>query len=150
LQPLTLTVSAPGGGSSRVPLRQVAAGQYEASVIADTPGVYEVDVVEPSVLRKPGRTETNGFVVPPLAETTSFVANEQGLRRIASETGGMLLDKPGDLYQGQRAANAIRWDPIWAIFAVLALLAFVVDVAVRRLRPSTLRALLGRTPAPKG
>jgi uncharacterized membrane protein len=150
LQPLTLAVSAPGGGLSRVPLRQVAAGQYEASVVADTPGVYEVDVVEPSAPRKPGRTETNGFVVPPVVETTSFVANEQALRRIASETGGLLLDRPGDLYQGQRAANAVRWDPIWPIFVVLALLAFVVDVAVRRLRPSTLRALLGRAPGPKG
>src|SRR5260370_38079201 len=66
LQPLTLTVSAPGGGSSRVLLRQVAAGQYEASVIVDTPGVYEVDVAEPSELRKPGRTATNSLVVPPL------------------------------------------------------------------------------------
>src|SRR5712692_1445625 len=48
LQPLTLTVSAPGGGSSTVPLRQVAAGQYEASVVADTPGVYQLNVAEPS------------------------------------------------------------------------------------------------------
>jgi hypothetical protein len=33
---------------------------------------------------------------------------------------------------------------------VLALVAFVLDVAVRRLRPSTLRALLGRAPTAKG
>jgi hypothetical protein len=48
------------------------------------------------------------------------------------------------LYQGIRNADASRWDPIWQVFAVLALLAFVFDVAVRRLRPSTLRALFGR------
>jgi hypothetical protein len=72
------------------------------------------------------------------------------LRRIASETGGMLLDKPGTLYQGARTATATRWDPIWSIFAVLALLAFALDVAVRRLRPSTLRALFGRASTSKG
>jgi Mg-chelatase subunit ChlD len=159
LLPLKLTVVAPGGGSSQLDMRQVAGGQYEATVVADTPGAYEVDVAEPDIPAAPatattpatprvlGRTESNGFVVPPVAETTSFVANDPGLRRIASETGGLFLDPRGaDLYQGTRAANASRWDPIWSIFLILALVAFVLDVAVRRLRPSTLRALFGRGP----
>jgi hypothetical protein len=150
LQALTLKVVAPGGGSSQVPLRQVAAGQYSATVVADTPGAYEVDVTEASRPRQQSRTEVNGFVVPPVAETTSFVANEQGLRRIASETGGLWLDQHtinSDLYHGTRRLNAARWDPIWAYFAALALCAFVLDVAVRRLRPSTLRAFFGRSAA---
>ena len=129
-------------------MRQVAAGRYAASVVADTPGVYELDVAEPSAPRKQGRHETNGFIVPPVTETTSFAANEQVLRRIASETGGMLRasdSSAGDLYAGGRVSSASRWDPIWAAFAVLGLVAFVLDVAVRRLRPSTLRALLGRS-----
>jgi hypothetical protein len=127
----------------------VAAGQYEATVVADTPGAYQLDVAEPNTPRNPGRTESNGFVVPPVAETTSFVANEPGLRRIASETGGSLLGAGvagADLYQGVRSAAATRWDPIWSPFVVVALLAFVLDVGVRRLRPSTLRALLGVRP----
>jgi hypothetical protein len=120
-------------------------GKYEATIAADTPGAYQVSVAEPNLPRLPGRSEINGFVVPPVAETISFVANEPGLRRIASETGGSLLDsRTGVLYQGIRNADASRWDPIWQVFAVLALLAFVFDVAVRRLRPSTLRALFGR------
>jgi hypothetical protein len=61
-----------------------------------------------------------------------------------------LLDRPGELYQGQRSSNAMRWDPFWPACLVLALVAFVCDVAVRRLRPSTLRALLGRSAGPKG
>ena len=146
LQQLTLTVSAPGGVSSQVPLRQVAAGEYVATVVADTPGVYEVDVAEASAPRRPGRVESNGFVVPAVVETTSFVANEQALRRIASETGGVLRGTTagGELFQATRTADASRWDPIWAIFAALALVSCVLDVAVRRLRPSTLRALVGR------
>jgi Ca-activated chloride channel family protein len=151
LQPLTLTVVAPGGGSAQVDLRQVAAGQYEANVVADTPGAYAVTVTEPSVPRVQSRSESNGFVVPPVAEITSFVANDQVLRRIASETGGQLLDQRlVDLYQGTRNANTSRWDPIWSMFLVLALLAFVLDVGVRRLRPSTLRALFGRASSSKG
>jgi hypothetical protein len=108
-------------------------------------------VTEPSAPRVQGRTESNGFVVPPVAETTSFVANDQALRRIASETGGLLLDpRVVELYQGTRNANTSRWDPIWSLFLVLGLVAFVLDVAVRRLRPSTLRALFGRASSSKG
>jgi Mg-chelatase subunit ChlD len=146
LQPLTLTLTAPGGATSQIALRQVAAGQYEATIVAATPGAYQVDVVEPSAPRKPGRSETSGFVVPPVAETTSFVANDQEMRQIASETGGQVLaadPRASELYSAARTTNAPRWDPIWAIFAVLGLVAFVLDVAVRRLRPSTLRALVG-------
>jgi hypothetical protein len=151
LQPLKVTVVGPGGGSSEIDARQVAAGQYEASVVADTPGVYRVTVAEPSAPRNPGRSEDNGFVVPPVAEATSFVPNEQALRRIASETGGLFLGgRAADLYGGTRTSSASRWDPIWPPFMILALLAFVSDVAVRRLRPSTLRALLGRAAKSKG
>jgi Mg-chelatase subunit ChlD len=154
LQPLNLTLTAPGGATSQVPLRQVAAGQYTAKIISSSPGAYQVDVTEPNQPRRVGRTETNGFVVPPVAETQSFVPNEEILRRISSETGGEYLpaqqQAPGGLYQGARTSDATRWDPVWAYFAVLGLLAFVLDVAVRRLRPTTLRALLGRSAITKG
>ena len=151
LQQLTLTVSSPGGSSSQVPLRQVAAGEYVATVVADTPGVYELDVAESADPRRGGRTESNGFVVPAVVETTSFVANEQVLRRIASESGGLLRDPSGgELFEAARTADASRWDPIWAVFAILALVCFVFDVAVRRLRPATLRALFGRSVVFKG
>jgi hypothetical protein len=117
-----------------------------ATVVADTPGVYQLDVAESGDPRRGGRTESNGFVVPAVVETTSFVANEQVLRRIASETGGLLRDpRGGELFEATRTADASRWDPIWAVFAILALVCFVLDVAVRRLRPATLRALFGRS-----
>jgi Mg-chelatase subunit ChlD len=154
LQPLQMTVTAPGGATAQVELRQVAAGRYEGTVVADTPGAYEVAVSEPTparVPRVPGRIERNGFVIPPVAELTSFSPNETGLRRITSETGGVLLDaKSSELFQAPRTSTATRWDPIWSIFVVLALVAFVLDVAVRRLRPTTLRALFGRSSTPKG
>jgi uncharacterized membrane protein len=151
LQPLKLSVVAPGGGSSEIDLRQLAAGQYEARITAEAPGVYQVTVAEPGTQRQPGRSEVIGFTVPPVIETTSFVPNESALRRIASETGGMFLgQRAADLYQGSRVAIAPRWDPIWQVFAILALLAFVFDVGVRRLRPSTLRALFGRASSSKG
>ena len=154
LQALTMSVVGPTGNASQVDLRQVAAGQYEATVRAETPGAYEVRVSEPNLPRQVGRTESNGFVVPPVAETTSFVANDQVLRRVSSETGGLVLDqqpqRSTDLYQGSRTSTASRWDPLWPICVVLGLLGFVLDVAVRRLRPSTLRALFGRNPVPKG
>lgn len=147
LQTLTLTLTAPGGATSQVPLRQMAAGEYEATISASAPGAYQVDVGEAAAPRKQARSETNGFVVPPVAETTSFVANDQELRRIASETGGQVLDsRSTDLYSAARLTSASRWDPVWAVFAVMGLIAFVLDVAVRRLRPSTLRALIGLRP----
>jgi Ca-activated chloride channel homolog len=151
-QAISMTVTAPNGARSQAQLRQVAAGQYTATVVATVPGAYQVDVAEldSTAPRKSGRTETGGFVVPPVAETLSFVANEQALRRIASETGGQLRDASSasstDLFGADRSTNSDRWQPIWALFAVLGLAAFVADVAVRRLRPSTFRALLGRSP----
>jgi Ca-activated chloride channel homolog len=151
-QKLTLTVTSPDGAQSQAPLRQDAAGRYSATILASAPGAYEMDVAEPKVARTASRSETSGFVVPPEAETVSFVANEQVLRRIASETGGQLRDasSTADMYPADRATNASRWDPVWPLFAVLALAAFVLDVAVRRLRPSTLRALLGRSTISRG
>ncbi len=151
LQPLTLTVSSPAGQSSQVPLRQVAAGEYTATVVASMPGAYEVTVAEQTSPQRPGRTETNGFIVPRLVETMSFVPDEGVLRGLASETGGELRDTSSpSLYGGSRTTSASRWDPIWALFAVLGLAAFVLDVAVRRLRPSTLRTLFGRPATTKG
>lgn len=147
LQALTLTVTAPGGSTSRADLRQVAPGRYEASVVADSPGAYQVTVTEPNRPRVQGRSESNGFVVPPVLETTSFAANEPVLRRIASETGGAYLGTQSpSVYQGVRAASATRWDPFWPTFVVIALIAFLLDVGIRRLRPSTLRALFGKGP----
>jgi len=144
MQPLTLTLTAPGGSTSQAELRQVAGRQYEATVVADTPGVYQVTVAEPNQPRVPGRSDPMALSCSG-TETASFVANEQSLRRIASETGGTLLDGQAPaLYQGPRAATATRWIPIWSIFMVVGLLAFLLDVAVRRLRPSTLRALFGK------
>lgn len=150
-QALTLTVTAPDGSTSQAQLRQVAAGRYTATVTANVPGAYQVDVDEADAPRNPGRAETNGFVVPPVAETVSFAPNEEVLRRVASDTGGQLLGaQDTSLFAAERLANATRWDPIWAVFAIFALVAFVADVAVRRLRPSTLRALLGRSATLRG
>jgi Ca-activated chloride channel family protein len=148
----TVTLTVPSGATSQATLRQVAAGEYSATITGNVPGAYEVDVAEPSGPRQPGRTETNGFVVPPVAETMSFVPDDQALRRIASDTGGQVLDSnTSDLYNGTRSATASRWDAVWQLFALLALVAFIADVAVRRLRPSTLRALFQVGPfGPKG
>jgi len=149
-QNVTATITAPNGATSQVPMRQVAAGRYSATVVAATPGAYQVAVAEAKQPRKSARSEIAGFVVPPVAETASFAANEQSLRRIASETGGELLDPQADPFAANRSAAASRWDPIWQLFAVCGLASFVVDVAVRRLRPSTLRALLGRANPSRG
>jgi len=132
LQPLTLTVGGRGGGSSQVDLRQVAAGQYEANVVADTPGAYALTVTELACRACRGAANQTASSCHRLPKPPSFVANEQALRRIASETGGLLLDqRVVELYQGIRNANTTRWDPIWSVFLILGLVTFVLDVAVR-------------------
>ena len=106
-------------------------------------GTQTISHSKPAVQK--GRIESAGFVVPLVAETASFEANDRVLRRIASETGGSILGSTSEVFRGARSAGSYRWDPVWPPLAVLGLVLFILDVAVRRLRPTTLRAIFGRS-----
>jgi uncharacterized membrane protein len=133
LEPPRTLVTAPDGTQQTVELGQVAPGQYTASVMARDPGVYRVTVTEPI---QNGRSETTGFVVPPVVDAPSLAADERALRRIAAGTGGRRIEAPADIYADDalRGPPDDRSTPLWPPFAIVALATLVLDVAVRRLR----------------
>jgi len=137
--PTEAQIRAPSGHAARLPLPQTAPGRYEASFLADQPGLYQVEIVQ----QRAGSTrhEQAALVVPADPERAHVGANEPLLARLAHETGGRLLTEPTrDLVLPDAARapaapdSAERWQPIGSWLVALALLLFVLDVAARRLR----------------
>jgi uncharacterized membrane protein len=120
--------------AATLPLRQVAPGRYTAMVSAEVPGAYEVSVTtHPEAPGTASRSETTGFVLPPLPAQVSIGADEHMLRRIAGETGGRVLGSPASAFRSEGRPRGERSEPIWQLAVVAGLLFFVLDIARRRL-----------------
>jgi uncharacterized membrane protein len=130
LTPLTAALQAPSGVITQTRLIQTAPGHYEAAVLLDEQGTYEVRLVRQDGVGT--TTETAGFSTPPAAELQHAGTNTRLLARI---TGGPwpLTDPAQALNPANLQGAASVQDPLWPFFLVLALLALVAGVAVRRL-----------------
>jgi uncharacterized membrane protein/secreted protein with Ig-like and vWFA domain len=132
LVPTEARILTPSGTETVVALQQTAPGRYEGRLTAPDQGAYRL-----AVEQRDGETvvasETTGFVVQPLAEYANVGTNERLLRRIAEETGGKVLSEPAEAYLHERI---ITREPaeIWPSLLAAALILFIVDVALRRLR----------------
>lgn len=129
----TATVVDPAGRSATAPLRQVAPGRYSTSVIGDAPGTYQVAVTAPSDSARATRSETSGFVIRADPESAAFGPDEHVLRRIASETGGLVLSTPGSAFRADGRPHGEHAEPIWQLLVLGGLVLFVLDVGARRL-----------------
>jgi hypothetical protein len=129
-------VALPDGTAQRVPLPQSAPGRYEGHFPAATPGVYFVQVTQsdPQSGRLVAR-QTTGYALPHLPEYAVNPANRLLLERLTAETGGPLLTRPGDAWV-KTTRQPWQAQPVWPELLGVALVLFVADVAVRRLRPT--------------
>jgi Mg-chelatase subunit ChlD len=129
-------VALPDGTSQRVPLPQSAPGRYEGRFSAAAPGVYFVRVSQsdPQSGRLVAR-QTVGYALPHLPEYAVNPANRVLLERLAAETGGPLMREPADAW-AKSARLPWQAQPVWPELLAAALVLFVADVAVRRLRPT--------------
>ena len=115
---------------ARVPMRQVAPGRYEASVVADAAQPVTVSLAGAA----PGIGITSRSVLPdPAAEYRFGAPDDALLRAIAASTGGAyrpaaasLANAPGDRRTARR--------PLWPILIGLALALWFVDLLLRRVR----------------
>lgn len=139
---------ADGDGEARLlPLRQVAAGRFEADAELPDQGAY--------VLRFTARagedavgTVLAGLVVPysPEYADPGLEPTDPRLLQLAERTGGRVLSRAEQVFDPVRGARAAS--EVWPLLLALAALIFPVDVAVRRLgfgvwnRPIWLRGLL--------
>ena len=125
------TLVAPDGTTEAITLRQVAPGQYQATIPSPDTGSYLIQV---------GATRdgaaiaqsTVGLVVPYSPEYRQRSGNPALLEMIARATGGKLVQSPGEVFLHNLAAVR-RAQEIGLPLLLLAALLLPLDIAVRRL-----------------
>jgi uncharacterized membrane protein/uncharacterized protein YegL len=116
------------GATARLAARQVAPGRYQALVTADarqplTISVSEAGVVAPSRLVLPD----------PNAEYRFHPGDVALLKSIATATGGALQPTPEALSAATASRQTVR-RALWPALVVFALVMWLVDVLLRRVR----------------
>jgi hypothetical protein len=111
-----------------VPLRQVAPGRYEATVLADAALPVTVSAADTS-----GGVVDRLIVPDPAAEYRFRPVDEEALKSIAASTGGAvhapasaLAAVPGDRHSKRR--------PLWPALTIMALVLWFLDILLRRVR----------------
>jgi hypothetical protein len=131
---LSATVSGPGGKEQTLTLEPDAPGRWAANFSVPTGSSAEFEI----------RVSGEGSAESPLAATqTVFIdypdelrlqpTNEDLLRRVAETTGGVFRPEPASVFAPD-GRTVPRVTPLWSYLLIAALLLFVADVALRRLR----------------
>lgn len=144
-------VVGPDHAPAPLDLKPVGLGRYEGSFPIAESGSYIVRAAYswtgPDGAAKSGSVQTS-INVPYAAEYRELQSNAQALGEIAKRTGGrvLLADAPADVYDpASRRPVEIR-QPVWETLLRLALVCFLLDVAIRRvaLEPADVTAGLRR------
>jgi uncharacterized membrane protein/secreted protein with Ig-like and vWFA domain len=124
-------VIGPGLDSVRLPMEQTAPGRYEVRFPARDVGQYVINI---SYQDEQGATasQVTGVEVSYPPEYAELSPNEPLLARVSEVTGGKLKPEPQVAFVKPHE-GARRAKDIWVSLAVLALLLFPLDVALRRL-----------------
>ncbi len=122
-----------------LPLVQVGPGRYRAAFPAADQGAYLVGVAERKDQKMVG-SEVASLVVPYSPEHRALSVNEGLLRDLTTISGGAAPAQPAQNFTQQRKKVRV-WIEAWPFFLALALLLFLPDVAIRRLR---FRGAIGR------
>ena len=128
-----------------VPLEQVGPGRYRAAFDAAGEGAYLVGVAQRKDARVVG-SELGSLVVPYSPEHRHLQANEGLLQELAAITGGAVIEDPAQAFSLNRRRGTAR-APAWPWLFGAALVLFLPDVALRRLR---LAGWLGRSLGGRG
>jgi uncharacterized membrane protein len=127
----------PGGASRIVPMRQIAPGRYEASLALDRYGSF--------LLRaEHGRRAEDGTTVPVAVsyghvsypyppEYASFEPNVELLARAAEVSGGARDPSPSAAFD-PAGESVVSYQDLWPRFVGAAIVLFLVDLLVRRVR----------------
>jgi uncharacterized membrane protein len=114
--------------SAMLPLRQVAPGRYEASLLAEATKTVAVSATDPS-----GAPVERIIVPDPAAEYRFRRVDEGALTTIATSTGGTLRPTASALAPAPGERHSKR-RPLWPALTVLALVLWFVDILLRRVR----------------
>ncbi len=131
---LSATVTGPGGRGQTLALDPLAAGRWAAEfpLAAAAPAEFEVRVSGEDGRGLPLAATQAVFSDYP-DELRLQPANEELLRRVADTTGGVFRPEPAAVFAPD-GRMVPRVTPLWSYLLLAALLLFVADVALRRLR----------------
>ncbi len=134
-----LTVIDPRLGERKLPLMQTAPGRYVAEFETPHPGAYHVNLVQREAIGGPVlHQQTRGLTVGYSDELRLRPTNIELLRQIAAVTGGRFDPKPSEALldapsETTRPRMAQQPRPLWRELLMIALILFVLDVALRRI-----------------
>ena len=127
----------PEHGKQTVEFRQTRYGHFEGTFTAADPGTY---VVRAGYQWNESGQPHSGFVQAGLnvafeAEWRDIHSNENYLAQIAEATGGRILrdDLPQAVYEAASIRPVQTHRPVWDRILQIALVVFLLDVAIRRL-----------------
>ena len=122
-----LRVVGPDQSVSDVPLHQVGPGSYEAEFALTQKGSYVFRVIG----ENGGPSRTLAYSYPD--EYHFYPPNTDLLRAISDETNGQFQPAAKDIFTTQGETTAFP-TPLWPYFAVIALVLYIGDVYLRRVR----------------
>jgi len=131
---LSASVSGPGDKQQTLALAPLAPGRWAANFPVPTarPAEFEIRVNGEGCARSPLAAMATIFVDYP-DELRLQPTHEDLLRRVAETTGGVFRPEPASVFAPDgRTVHRAR--PLWPSLLLSALLLFVADVALRRLR----------------
>ena len=134
---LAVTGPEPGGERREVPMRQTAPGRYEAQFALDQYGSFLLKA-EHRKPTKSGDTKQVGVSFghisnPYPREYASFEPDIERLQRAALVGGGKLDPAPKELFD-PGDEKIIYYEQLWSRFILAAIVAFLLDLLVRRVR----------------
>jgi Ca-activated chloride channel homolog len=126
LRPVVRVVEGPN--SADVPLRQVAPGRYEASVLTAASGSLSVTASDGS-----GASISRTVVTDAAAEYRFRPPDEALLKSLSASTGGTWMPDAAALAVSPTDRHSER-RPLWPLLTALALGLWFVDILLRRVR----------------
>jgi hypothetical protein len=143
-----------GGTAAELPLARVGEGRFEARIPLREQGVHlgEVVLADDRFVSLPPVSLPYS---PELERQSDLLGGERLLERIAREAGGEIAPPVADLMHEEALGRA--WKPLGGLLAAIALAAFVLEIAGRRLQlfgylrmPRVLARAFGRLRASLG
>jgi hypothetical protein len=121
-------VIGPDQNISDVPVRQVGPGSYAAKAPLAKKGTFTFRAVSDQTS---GPSRVLAYSYPD--EYHFYPPNTELLRSIANETGGTFQPNASDVFKTRGETTALP-TPLWPYLAVVALLLYITDVVLRRIR----------------
>lgn len=124
------TVIGPDGTAREIPLAASNGGQFEASVLAPARGTYQIRAYRAGA---PESFALAAVAVNDSVEHGTVGRNDALLSRLMAASGGHAISDPSEAFARDGVVGRARDLPLWWWLAAAALLAYVVQIALRRL-----------------